>query len=284
VTGQDAASTGALRLPRLDRIRTKLLVFAVVIAILPALVTGWVSYTSSKRAVRDRIGRDLESGAQQAARETDLWLKERLFDLGVYARSQEVTGNLERNRRSGSVPAGSRLSDYLDRVRGKFPDYLELQALTLDGRMVASSPASATPLSLATAQAEALGAGQPAFGDVVVDSVSGIRSPSPSPSRPRTGACGLVTYPLPADSLGELLDITAGRRQPTAWRIGAARPFPEAPGQPGVDSAASRRCCRVGPGCASSRIGAANPCRRRSADPHEPLRDGGTPRTSPTAS
>jgi len=226
-------------MPRLDRIRTKLLVFAVVIAILPALVTGWVSYTSSKRAVRERIGRDLEGGAQRAARETELWLKERLYDLKVYARSSEVTDNLERSRRTGSVPARSRLSDYLDRVRGKFPDYLELQALTLDGRMVASSPAGATPLPLATA--EALRAGQPAFGDVVVDSASGISIAVAIPVESADGrVMGSLSVRFQLDSLGATLRTSppgSGSRLLLADRHGRAIPLKNLVSR-GSDSAA----------------------------------------------
>lgn len=229
VTRQDAPRTGLLQLPRLNRIRTKLLAFAVVIAILPALVTGWVSYTSSKRALRERIGADLEGAAHRAARETDLWLKERLFDLGVYARSYEVTDNLERSRRTGSLPARSRLSDYLDRVRGKFPDYLELQALTLDGRVVASSPASTTALPLASEQADALRAGQAAFGEIVVDSATGasIAVAIPIETADR-GVMGSLAVRFQLDSLGEALKgplPRSGGRLLLADRRGAAIPL-----------------------------------------------------------
>ena len=229
VTRRDTPHPGPLRLPRLDRIRTKLLVFAVVIAILPALATGWVFYTSSKRAVRDRIGADLESAAQWAAQETNLWLKQRLSDLGVYARSPIVTSNLDRGRRAGSGPARSELSNYLDRVRGRFPDYLEFQALTLEGRVVGSSPAGAAPLPLATEHSDALRAGLAAFGEVTVDSTSGSSIVVAIPVQTDAGrVIGSLVVRFQLDSLGAILSkrpTVSGRRLMLADRHGTAIPF-----------------------------------------------------------
>lgn len=239
MTSRETPTPGPLRLPRLDRIRTKLLVFAVVIAILPALATGWVFYTSSKRAVRDRIGADLESAALRAAQETDLWLKQRLSDLGVYARSPIVTSNLDRGRRAGSRPVRSELSNYLDRVRGRFPDYLEFQALTLEGRVVGSSPAGAAPLSLATEHSDALGAGQAAFGEVVVDSTSGSSIAVAIPVQTDVGrVIGSLVVRFQLDSLGATLHNrppVSGRRLMLADRHGTAIPFQGLVGR-GVDS------------------------------------------------
>lgn len=229
MTSRDRSPPGPLRLPRLDRIRTKLLAFAVVIAILPALATGWVFYTSSKRAVRDRIGADLESAALRAAQETDLWLKQRLSDLGVYARSPIVTSNLDRGRRAGPLPVRAELSNYLSRVRGRFPDYLEFQALTLEGRVVGSSPAGAAPLSLATEHSDALRAGQAAFGEIVVDSTSGSSIAVAIPVQTDVGrVIGSLVVRFQLDSLGATLQNrppVSGRRLMLADRHGAAIPF-----------------------------------------------------------
>jgi diguanylate cyclase (GGDEF)-like protein len=154
----------------LDRIRAKLLVFAVTAAILPALATGWMSYGTNKRALREKIDDGLLTASTQAAREIDLWLKQQLYDLRVFGSSYEVTENLDRFQRSGARPG--RLDDYLMSVRGRVPDYAVLQVMTLDGRVVGSSPRGVRPLTLPPDAAADLRQERPIFGAVTSDDSS----------------------------------------------------------------------------------------------------------------
>ena len=105
----------------LESIRNKLLAFAVLATLIPSLSTVWVSYVHSQRSLTEKITGEQHSLSAQAARELDLWLKERLYDLRVFASSYEVSENLERIPRTpkGGEPvrqgaAYGRLRDYLN--------------------------------------------------------------------------------------------------------------------------------------------------------------------------
>jgi diguanylate cyclase (GGDEF)-like protein len=207
VTSRDTPRPGPLQLPRLNRIRTKLLAFAVVIAILPAFVIGWVSYSNSKHTLRDNIGAGLAIAAQQAARETDLWVRERLYDLRVMASSYEVTENFERSRRTGSVPARTRVSEYLESVRGRLTDYLDFQVLALDGRVVASTRSPTRSLTLSPDQTRTLREGQSVFGGIVSDSLDGPSLLIAVPVGPAGGrVIGVLAAHLQLQSLDSILN------------------------------------------------------------------------------
>ena len=122
---------------RLDTVRSKILAFALVVTLLPSGLTAWISYSQNRRALEDKISQELLSSSAQTAREMDVWLKERLYDLRVFASSYEVSENLSRGTVSSATQG--RLSDYLNSVRERFSDYEELLVLDPQGRLVASS-------------------------------------------------------------------------------------------------------------------------------------------------
>jgi diguanylate cyclase (GGDEF)-like protein len=125
------------RVLRLDTIRSKILVFALLVTLVPSGLTAWISYTQNRRALEEKLRQELLSSSSQSAREIDVWLKERLYDLRVFASSYEVTEKLERMP-SGS-PRRGRLNDYLNSVRERFGEYEALVVLDQQGRMVTSS-------------------------------------------------------------------------------------------------------------------------------------------------
>ncbi|MEA2723984.1 MAG: hypothetical protein QOH59_1755 [Gemmatimonadales bacterium] len=122
---------------RLDTVRSKILAFALAVTVIPSGLTAWISYTQNRKALEEKISQELLSASAQTAREMDVWLKERLYDLRVFASSYEVSENLARGT-AGSTTQG-RLNDYLNSVRERFSDYEELVVLDPQGRMVASS-------------------------------------------------------------------------------------------------------------------------------------------------
>jgi diguanylate cyclase (GGDEF)-like protein len=129
---------------RLDSIRSKILMFAVLATLLPSLTTAWISYVENKRALTAKASEELLGLSTQAARELDLWTKERRYDLRVFSSSYEVTENLERipRVRGEAVRSGrayQRLTDYLNSVRDRFVDYDELLVLDPHGHVIASS-------------------------------------------------------------------------------------------------------------------------------------------------
>src|SRR3954465_5670076 len=76
---------------RMDTVRSKILVFALTVALIPSGLTAWISYIQNSRALEAKIKQELLSSSGQAAREMDVWLKERLYDLRVFASSYELS-------------------------------------------------------------------------------------------------------------------------------------------------------------------------------------------------
>ncbi len=122
----------ALRVFSLDSIRKKILVLAVGAALLPSLLTAVIYYTQSQRAVTARLTADLSGASVQAARTLDLWLKERVLELRVFASSYEVSENVGRG-------GNSRLSGYLASIQRRIGEYHALAVLDLAGRQLAST-------------------------------------------------------------------------------------------------------------------------------------------------
>lgn len=137
---------GYLRVLRPGTVRSKILVFAVLVTLIPTGLTAWFSYSQNRHALEEKISQELLSASSQTSREMDVWLKERLYDLRVFASSYEVSENL--GRRSGASPTHGRLNDYLNSVRERFSDYEELVVLDPTGRVVATSAKQVRPLLL----------------------------------------------------------------------------------------------------------------------------------------
>src|SRR5688572_4503628 len=69
---------------RLDTVRSKILAFALVVTLVPSGFTAWISYTQNRHALEEKISQELLSASAQTAREMDVWVKERLYDLRVF--------------------------------------------------------------------------------------------------------------------------------------------------------------------------------------------------------
>jgi diguanylate cyclase (GGDEF)-like protein len=132
---------------RLDTLRSKILVFALLVTLIPSGLTAWISYTQNRLALEEKISQELLSSSGQAAREIDVWLKERLYDLRVFASSYEVSEKLVRKKPSRSS-APDRLHDYLNSVRDRFSEYEDLVVLDPQGRTVAASSSQRGSLRL----------------------------------------------------------------------------------------------------------------------------------------
>jgi diguanylate cyclase (GGDEF)-like protein len=138
-----------LPFPRLESLRSRILAFAVAAALLPASTMLGVFYTQNRRALEKKIDEDLLSGSAQSARASGVWLRERLYDLRVFASSEEVVMTLDHaGRATTSAPAESRLRDYLGSLRERFSDFERLMVVDLDGNVVATSAGDATKVTL----------------------------------------------------------------------------------------------------------------------------------------
>jgi diguanylate cyclase (GGDEF)-like protein len=141
---KDRATGGAFQFLRLDSVKHRILLFAIVATLLPALTTTWLSYVHNKRALTEKTTAELLNARALVVRESSLWLKERFYDVRVFSSSYEVSENLERIV-SGSAETGAaarrRMETYLESVRGHFTDYEVLTVFDLDSKIVASSGA-----------------------------------------------------------------------------------------------------------------------------------------------
>ncbi len=129
---------------RLDSIKSKILVFALSATLVPALSMALLSYVQNKQFLEGKITQELRNVTSHSARELDLWLKERYYDLRIFSSSYEVTENLAKilgsHKESGSAPeALQRRTEYLKSVRGKFADYEELMVVDLNAQVKATS-------------------------------------------------------------------------------------------------------------------------------------------------
>jgi len=108
---------------RLESIKSRIVGLALLATLIPSLGMAWISYVQNHAALTDKIAEELQSVSAQAAREINLWLKERLYDVRVFASSYEVTENITRTRRpADGGRASARLNDYLTSVEERFPD------------------------------------------------------------------------------------------------------------------------------------------------------------------
>ena len=153
------------RILRLDSIRSRILFFAVVATLIPSLSTAWLSYTQNKRTLNNKITEQLESTSRQSSRELELWLKDRLAELRVFATSDAVSENLDQISRGGGGRAVRRMNDYLRSVRERFADYLELMVVDPQGRVIATSARSSRPVQLPTDWTDDISAGRTALGE-----------------------------------------------------------------------------------------------------------------------
>lgn len=138
-----------LHLFRLDRIKSKVLVFLLVATLIPALTMGWQSYLLNQRFVTEKISEELRNATFHTVREVTLWLKERLYEMRVFSSSYEVTENLEAVFRTPGAAARTavaqrRLTEYLRSVREKFADYEELMVLDPGGAVLFTSAETAS--------------------------------------------------------------------------------------------------------------------------------------------
>src|SRR3989441_4112230 len=178
-----------------------MLMFAVVATLLPSLTTVWISYIENKRALQAKASEELQGVSAQALREVDLWTKELRYDLRVFSSSYEVTENLERVPLVNGEPVHSgiyfnRLTDYVNSVRARFPDYAELMVLDHHGHVVATSAAQPRPVPLATDWAADLAKNDWALGAPYWDSAGAhaeilVSVPIESVRRAARGAGGM---------------------------------------------------------------------------------------------
>ena len=194
---------------RLDRIKNKIVVLALLATLIPAFSTAVLSYVQNRRALTESLQGELQGIGSQTARELDLWLKERFYDVRVFVSSFEVSENLDRIPRGGpgAAEALTRLTNYLTGVQGRFGDYAEFLVINVDEEAVASSSAGLRDVDLPVEWMPALRQGETVLGEPYWDEAIGavavtIAQPIESAGG---GFLGVLLATLTFDALQDLL-------------------------------------------------------------------------------
>ena len=141
-----------LRVPRLESIRSRIIMLAVGGALIPAGIALGVAYEQNRRAIQNHLTQDLLSAGNQTAGAMGVWLLERAYDLRVFASSDEVLNNLNRYAvGQGSIPS-ARLREYLRSLHERFTDFDQIMVLDGHGRLLGdereADPPGDTPAGL----------------------------------------------------------------------------------------------------------------------------------------
>ncbi len=208
----------ALRKVGLGSVRTTILTLAVTATLIPALATSWISYRQNSRAIEAKLNEQLSGASKQASGEVGLWVKERLYDLRVFAASYEVSENIERGG-SGS----RRLPEYLNSVKKRSPAFEELMVVAPDQRTVASSERSPGRVHFAGDWVQQARVGDAVLGDPQrADSAAAVTMEVAVPIVGATGRfLGVLAARLSFDGIGApLRGLVAG----SDGRIAVVRP------------------------------------------------------------
>lgn len=165
-----------LRVSRLSSIKTKILTFALVATVIPALTLGTFFYFQNTSFLNEKISQELRSAASQISRELDLWMKERLYDVRVFSSSYIVSENLakilqDQGSHVENLVSLNLIKEYLRSVRQKFVDYKELVIVDLNGNLVATSSSGETVLEMPSNWIEQVRRGEPVIGEPYLDPI-----------------------------------------------------------------------------------------------------------------
>lgn len=180
---EDAKQPEFINVSRLHSIKTRIVSFAIVATVLPALTLGSLAYLQITRFLNQKISQDLKNVASQVSRELDLSIKEKIYDVRVFSSSYIVTENLvkilqEKRSRVEHRAALNVIKDYLQSVRNKFIDYKELLIVDKQGNLLATSNTSRsenTSPEIAHTWIKEARAGRPIIGEAYFDPVLGTR-------------------------------------------------------------------------------------------------------------
>jgi diguanylate cyclase (GGDEF)-like protein len=162
-----------LNVLRLDEIKKKILAFALLATLIPSLSLGWLSYVQNSKVMTEKVSEELQNATSHTARELNLWINQRLYDLRVFSGSYEVSENLEKSTGEHASPqALQRLKKYLILVRKKFTDYEELMVIDPKGHVVMTSTDIVGPVNLPANWLSRARAGGPIMGKGYWDDVS----------------------------------------------------------------------------------------------------------------
>jgi len=160
--------------PWLKSIKIRIMAFALAATVIPAITLGSLSYLQNTRFLNEKISQEIRDSASQVSREIDLLVKEKLYDVRVFASSYIVSENLVKILRTDgttveNLVAMSLIQEYLQAVRAKFADYAELMIIDLDGHLMATSAAERKTPAMPLNWREKVVDGQAVIGEAYFD-------------------------------------------------------------------------------------------------------------------
>jgi diguanylate cyclase (GGDEF)-like protein len=132
---------GSFRRLRLDSMRTRFVLFTVLVTVVSTVVVTVVLYARNRRAVSDRVAIQLGGLSSEAARQIGVWVDQRVYDLRLRAAPYVVSDNLARAQVGGrgGPQALARLRDYLNSIRQNLPSHEGLGIIDIDGQVLTNS-------------------------------------------------------------------------------------------------------------------------------------------------
>ena len=147
--------------------------FALLATLIPSLTMGWLSYVENTKVMTEKVTEELQVASSQTARELDIWIKQRVYELRVFSSSYEVSENLQKSIGGRASPeAHQRLNAYVKSVSEKFAVYEELMVIDTEGRVVTTSAAEAGTVNLPADWLFQARAGEPIMGSAYWDDLN----------------------------------------------------------------------------------------------------------------
>ena len=127
---------------RLESIKSRIIVLALLATSIPYAGMAWFTYAQNRSAITIAVSEELRTFSSQAAREADLWLKQRVYDLGVFATSSAVIENVRiatELDHEASEEARGLVRDYLESVEQRVRGYDGLRIVDTEALVVAAT-------------------------------------------------------------------------------------------------------------------------------------------------
>jgi diguanylate cyclase (GGDEF)-like protein len=179
VRSNNASTTEFLKVSGFQSIKTKILIFALLATVIPSLILGVLSYLQNSKMLKAKITNTMLSATVQAGGKLDLWLKERMYDLRVFASSYVITENAARLRaemgsKNKAVMPLNLIQEYLHSVSGKFAVYNELILLDATGTPLTTGSPNGSEHALPKQWAERLADRRPIIPESHFDTQTGL--------------------------------------------------------------------------------------------------------------
>ena len=152
---------------RLESIKSRIIVLALLATVIPYAGMAWFTYAQNKSAITIEIEEQLRTLSSQAAREADIWMRQRIYDLGVFANSSAIIGNVRvaTSPDEAAEEARGHVRDYLESVRQRVRGYDELRIVDTLSQVVASSGDDTIDPTLPEGWLDQLHEDRPALGE-----------------------------------------------------------------------------------------------------------------------